>query len=82
MEWIIGSGPSEDNRRHHVFLNKWKVCSEEENMWETNENVAKQDLELLEDYYGRNVAKDRDERFGKKGKTRKLIKDKRKKKRS
>jgi hypothetical protein len=51
METMIASGPSDDNPKHHVFLVKWKDVTQEENPWETYENVAEHNMELLEDYY-------------------------------
>jgi hypothetical protein len=50
MESIIGSGPSDDNPRQHVFLVRWKGFSQEENMWETYENVVEHDERLLDDH--------------------------------
>jgi hypothetical protein len=65
MESIIASGPSDDNPNHHVFLVKWKDFTQEENTWETYENVAEHDMKFIEDYYDRNAAIERDGRFGK-----------------
>jgi len=51
MESIIASGPLDDNPKRHLFLVKWKDFVQEENRWESYENVADHDLRLLEDYY-------------------------------
>jgi hypothetical protein len=45
MEWIIASGPSDDNSRQQVFLVEWKDFSQEENTWETYENVVEHSME-------------------------------------
>jgi len=63
MESIIARGPLDDNPQHHVFLGKWKVSTQEENMWETFENVAESTLTLLEEYYKKNPTTERDGRF-------------------
>jgi hypothetical protein len=60
-----------------VFLVKWKDYEQEENTWETYENVAEHNMKLLEEYYARNLGMERDERFGKKIKKGKRIKKKR-----
>jgi transposase InsO family protein len=70
MESIIASGPSDNNRKEHVFLVKWKGFSDEENTWETYGNVTEHDNELLKDYYKRNPAIERDGRFDRKSKGR------------
>jgi len=64
MESLIACGPSDDNPKQHVFLVKWKGFAQEENMWETYENVAEHDMGSLKDYYERNLAMERDGRFG------------------
>ena len=69
MESIIASGPSDDNPKQHVFLGKWKDLSQGENTWETYENVMNYDSRLMEDYYKRNSAVEKDRRFKDKGKT-------------
>jgi hypothetical protein len=56
MESIIGSGPSDNNPKRHVFLVKLKDFNHEENTWETYENVAEHNVELLKHYYKRNPA--------------------------
>jgi hypothetical protein len=66
MESIIASGPSDGNRKQHVFLMKWKDFTDEENMWETYHNVTEHGDELLEEYYKNNPAVERDARYGKK----------------
>jgi hypothetical protein len=38
---------------------------QEENTWETYKNVTEHDMKLIEDYYNRNAAIERDRRFGK-----------------
>jgi len=45
MESIIASGSSDDNPKQHVFLVKWKGFTQEEEMWETFENVAEHGME-------------------------------------
>jgi len=69
MESIIASGPSDGNPNQHVFLVKWKDFTQEENTWETYENVAEHDMGLLEDYYERNPTMAKDCRFRAKKKT-------------
>jgi len=68
MEAIIASGPSDGNSKQHVFLVKWKDFTQEENTWETYENVAEHNMKLLEEFYERNPEMDRDGRFQRKGK--------------
>jgi len=51
-----------------VFLFKWKDFTQEENTWETYENVAEHNMKLLEDFYKRNLRIEKDGRFQKKGK--------------
>jgi hypothetical protein len=75
MEWIIGSGPSDDNSRRQIFLVQWKDFSQEENTWETYENVAEHSMELLKDYYARNPTVERDGRFGKQVRRKKIRKE-------
>jgi len=65
MENIVASGPTDHNPRQHVFLVKWKGYAQEENTWETYDNVVEHDKKLLEDYYARNEGIAKDERFGK-----------------
>jgi len=76
MELIIASGLSDNNPNQHVFLVKWPDDKQEENSWETYENVATQGKELLKDYYARNPTVKRDGRFGKQ------VSEKRKRKRT
>jgi hypothetical protein len=66
METIRASGPSDHNPKQHVFLVKWNDFKEEENTWETYENVAGHHKELLNDYYVQNPTVEKDGRFGKK----------------
>ena len=47
MESIITMEPSDGNPKQHVFLVEWKDYSQEENTWETYDNVAKHNMELL-----------------------------------
>jgi len=47
MESIIACRPSDGNVRQHVFLVKWKDFTQEENTWETYENVAEHNMGLL-----------------------------------
>jgi len=76
MENIVSSGPTDHNPRQHVFLVKWKGYEQEENTWETYDNVVEHNKKLLEEYYARNLGIARDERFNK---TRKTVKKKKKK---
>jgi hypothetical protein len=64
METIVASGPTDHNPKKHVFLVKWKNYAQEENTWETYENVTEHNMELLEEYYARSPGIARDERFG------------------
>jgi len=68
MESVLASEPSDDNPKRHVFLVKWKDFAQEENTWETYENVANHSLRLYEDYYKRNTAVEKNGRY--KGSTR------------
>jgi len=63
MESIIASGPSDGTNKQHVFLVKWKDFTQEENTWETYENVAEHNMKLLEDFYKRNPGIEKDGRF-------------------
>jgi len=65
MESIIASGPSDGDSKQHVFLVKWKDFMQEENTWESYENVAEHNMELLKDFYKRNPGMERDGRFKK-----------------
>jgi hypothetical protein len=65
METIVASGPTDHNPKQHVFLGKWQGYAQEENTWETYENVVEHHKELLKEYYARNSGIARDERFGK-----------------
>jgi hypothetical protein len=66
MKSIVASGPSDGNRKQHVFLVKWEDFTDKENMWETYDNVTEHGDELLEEYYKKNVAVEKDARIGKK----------------
>jgi len=61
----VASGPTDHNPKQHVFLVKWKGYAQEENTWETYENVVEHNKKLLEEYYARNSGMARDERFSK-----------------
>jgi len=74
MESIIASGPSDGNPKQHVFLVKWKDYVQEENTWETYQNVVEHDVELLRDYYARNPAVERDGRYSKQWSGKKRVK--------
>jgi hypothetical protein len=63
METIVASRPSDHNPKQHVFLVKWKDYTQEENTWETYENIMTHNEELMEDYYVRNPTVAKDERF-------------------
>jgi len=76
MELIFVSRPSDDNPKRHMFLLKWNDFSQEDNTWETYENVAEYDMELLKDYYARNRTVESDGRFCKQKGTKKLIRKK------
>jgi hypothetical protein len=71
METVVASGPTDHNPKKHVFLVKWKNYAQEENMWETYENVVEHNKELLKEYYERNPGMAKDERFDKQEKKRK-----------
>jgi hypothetical protein len=75
METIIASGPTDNDPKQHVFLVKWKDFTQDDNMWETYENVAEHNKELLKDYYARNPTVEKDGRFV--GKAKKKIVKKR-----
>jgi len=66
MESIIASGPSDGDCKQHVFLVKWKDFTQEENTWESYENVAEHNVDLLEDFYKWNPGMEKDGRFKKK----------------
>jgi len=68
METIIASGPSDETAKEHVFLLKWNDYAQEENTWETYENVADHDMKMLEEFYKRNPGMERDGRFQRKEK--------------
>jgi len=76
MEAIIASGPSDSNPKQHLFLVKWKDFTQEENTWETYENVAEHDMGLLKDYYRRNPDMEKDGRFEEKEKKKLILKRK------
>jgi len=65
MEKVLASGPSNDNASKHVFLVKWKDYTQEENTWESFDNVNENAKGLLKDYYEANPNIERDKRFGK-----------------
>lgn len=46
-----------------MFLVKWKDFLNEENTSETSENLADNDLRLLEEFYKQNPAVEKDRRF-------------------
>jgi hypothetical protein len=66
MESIIASGPSDNDPTKHVFLVKWEGFTHEENTWESYENIAELAYELLEEFYGKFPAMEKDKRFGRK----------------
>jgi hypothetical protein len=63
MQTIIPSGPAYNNPKQHVFLVKWKGFTQDDNTWETYENVAEHDKEFLKDYHARNPTVEKDGRF-------------------
>jgi len=65
MEKIIASGPSHNDASEHVYLVKWEGYWNEENTWETFENVNENARELLEESYAENENMDKHKRFGK-----------------
>jgi len=75
METIIASGPSNEDPSKHVYLVMWEGFSQEENTWESYENVAESAYELLKEYYEKNPMMEKDGRFGK-GKKEKVKKRK------
>jgi len=75
MESIIPTGPSDNNPKRHVFLVKWKDFAQEENTWETCENVAEHDIKLLREYYERNPMVEKDARFNEKKVTKRMRKE-------
>jgi len=72
METIVASGPLDGNHKHHVFLVKWKGFQQEENTWETYDNVTENNMELLEEYYARNPRMEKDARFEKRKRNKKI----------
>jgi len=62
MQSMITSGPSDDDPKPHVLSVKWKDYTHEENTRETYENVAENDLQLLEEYYRNTPPMERDKR--------------------
>jgi hypothetical protein len=63
METIIASWPTNHNPKQHVFLIKWKDYSQDDNTWETYENVVEHNKKLIEEYYVRNPKVEKDGRF-------------------
>jgi hypothetical protein len=66
MQPIIPSGPSNKDPRKHVYLVEWDKYSQDENTWERYDNVTESSLGLVKEYYGKNLAIERDRRYGKK----------------
>jgi len=62
MENIIASGPSNNDAKKHVYLIRWETYTQEENTWETYENVVEYAEELLEEYYSNNENTEKDNR--------------------
>jgi hypothetical protein len=65
MEWIIASGPSNDDATKHVSLDRSDVFGREENTLERNENIEEHVVALLEEFYEKNPHMEKDKRFGK-----------------
>jgi len=78
METIIASGPSDDDVKKHVYLDKWEGLTHDKNTWETYENVVESSMESLDDYYDKNPTMERDGRY--QGKSQERKKQKKKKK--
>jgi len=74
LKTMVASGPSDGNPKQHVFLIKWKDFTQEENTWETYENVAEHNWELLKDFYKRNPEMEKDRRFQRNGKKNTMLK--------
>jgi hypothetical protein len=66
MEESIISGPSNDDPHRHAYLRKREEYSHEDNSWETYDNVLECSMHLLNDYYGKDLAAERDGCYGKK----------------
>lgn len=70
MAFMLTSGPSDDNPNGHVYFVQWLGYSQDENTWETHENVMESSKELLEQSYEKNPMMEKDGRYRKeKGKT-------------
>lgn len=63
MENMIACGPSKDDIKKHFYLVTQEGFTQEENTWETCENVMEHVEELLEEYYEKNETMERDKRF-------------------
>lgn len=63
MENMIACGPSKDDVKKHFYLVTQEGFTQEENTWETAENVMEHVEELLEEYYEKNETMERDKRF-------------------
>jgi hypothetical protein len=74
MESIIASEPSDSDVSKYLYLVKWEGFLQEENTWENYDNVAESAYELLEEYYGKNPAMEKDDKFGNQKTKRKKVK--------
>jgi hypothetical protein len=66
MELIIGSGPSDEDLKKHVYLFKWDGYSQNENTLGTYKNVVESSTELLKYFHGKNATIKREGRYGNK----------------
>ena len=64
MESIIASGPTDNDHKKHIYLEKWEGFTHEENTWESYENVKESAEDLLKEFYEKNPAMERDSRYG------------------
>ena len=63
METIIASGPSENDHRKHIYLVKWEGFTQEENTWESFDNVNESAPNLLKEFYEKNPTMGKDGRY-------------------
>ena len=63
METIIASGPSENDHRKLIYLVKWEGFTQEENTWESFDNVNESAPNLLKEFYEKNPTMGKDGRY-------------------